>query len=59
MKICDRCIEPNESTQEVHIPIEDSYFDLCDIHMQELMEFLTTKEKPKRKRFGKNSAKAA
>jgi hypothetical protein len=57
MRVCDRCIEPNKSTQQINIILEDEWFDLCDKHMQELREFPTTKEKPKR--FRKNSAKAA
>jgi len=61
MKVCDRCKDPKTDglTQEVHIILEDNWFDLCEKHMQELMEFLTTKEKPKRKRRLKNTARAA
>ena len=52
MKVCDKCYE--ETTQVVHIPLEDQWFDLCDKHMNELMKFLTTKDK--RKRFFKPKA---
>ena len=37
---------------------DDIYFDLCNKHAQEIMEFLSQKEKPQRP-ARKNSAKAA
>lgn len=57
MKICDKCLGTEQSIHQVHLPVEDSYYDLCDQHMQELMEFLTTKTK--RKPVRQNTAKAA
>lgn len=43
MKICDKCSQPK--TSAVSISIEHTSFDLCHEHYQELMEFLTEKEK--------------
>ena len=58
MKICDKCAKPTAPTQEFGFLFEDQYFDLCDKHAQEIMKWLTQKEKPKKRLF-KNSAKAA
>lgn len=46
MKICDIC-EPDAvpANEEIIIVAEDQHFDLCDRHMQVLMQFLQTKEK--------------
>ena len=45
MKICDKCDDAVRATEEVVIAAEDQHFDLCEKHMLELMQFLTTKEK--------------
>ena len=51
MRVCDKCIDATEATQLVQLVTEDSWFDLCDRHLQELIKFLNKKEKPKRKLF--------
>lgn len=56
MKICDKCLDQKTGTQEVHLVHEDLFFDLCDKHTFELITFLQTKEKKKRKVFQKKAA---
>ena len=59
MRICDRCYEPTQAAQQICLVADDQYFDLCNKHAQELLEFLTTKETPTKKGKKKHSAKAA
>lgn len=56
MKVCDKCIEIERATQEVHLTYEDAWFDLCEKHMDELMKFLKTKDKKKRGILSKRAA---
>lgn len=45
MNICDKCIEPTKAS--ISIEVDHQSFDLCQLHHQELMIFLTTKEDEK------------
>ena len=49
MKICDKCLAVEDAQHEVHVISEELYFDLCQVHLDELLEFLQTKTKRKRK----------
>ena len=49
MKVCDKCLAVEQAQHEVHIISEELWFDLCQVHLEELLEFLQTKAKRKRK----------
>ena len=48
MKICDKCLAVEDAQHEIHVISEELWFDLCQIHLDELLEFLQTKTKRKR-----------
>ena len=45
MRVCDKCKDPVRATNGIVTQIEDEHFDLCDIHMMALIDFLRKKEK--------------
>ena len=49
MKICDKCLAVETASHEIHVVSEELWFDLCQVHLDELLEFLQTKTKRKRK----------
>ena len=52
MRVCDKCrvVDTFHTIYEVVIVLEDQHFELCERHMDELMKFLTTEEKLRKKR---------
>ena len=60
MKICDMCEQPKEATSKLGVVSRDTdtFYDLCDEHMQEVIEFVHAPKKPKRKVLGRKKKAA-